>query len=468
MYETGTISLKLPIESQRLGADMLVMGFPNCGETFFLSLQLDINFAPLFTLLEAHPKSYTNASTLTSNPLSIFRWMKIDTNSIPVLREDTVSSLIDQYGLEGKFPFRRAVLKGPDYDGVRDRAANFRGGSRVVTGAINTLEGVQTGFSPQLERSMGGERGLGSPSAATPRGVPMSPAAVHSPSNLQGSASPHQYGGFALNGSPSLLNPSMASTAFPQGRSSVGVNSYEDANHRVGRLGLVNGASNLNVSTASPIRSPVDVRNPTLHRMSPGSVRSPLQASGDQELAQTKSPLNLGDNVASPIDLDDDISKLIDSISSKTTGLQPGRSGHFAMSDPGTPSQHTRPGTQRNLPLPRNAPVNARPFGPKGVPVLGSQLVHTAGQPPRANSPGWKPVLPASEFATDTSPVAQEWTDLENSSKPVRAGVLLLEHTAPVQGIFNLVILSRMNWVYALICLFHRMQVTLTDCLWQS
>jgi hypothetical protein len=25
-----------------------------------------------------------------------------------------------------------------------------------------------------------------------------------------------------------------------------------------------------------------------------------------------------------------------------------------------------------------------------------------------------------------------------------------------------------MNWVYALICLFHRMQVTLTDCLWQS
>jgi hypothetical protein len=260
----------------------------------------------------------------------------------------------------------------------------------------------------------------------------------------------------------------MASTVFPQGRSSVGINSYEDANHRVGRLGLVNGASNLNVSTASPIRSPVDVRNPTLHRMSPGSVRSPLHASGDQELAQTKSPLNLGDNVASPIDLDDNISKIIDSISSKTTGLQPGRSGHFAMSDPGTPSQHTRPGTQRNLPLPRNAPVNARPFGPKGVPVLGSQLVHTAGQPQRANSPGWKPGLPVSEFATDTSPVAQEWTDLENSSKPVRAGVLSLEHTAPVQGIFNLVILSRMNWVYALICLFHRMEVTLIDCLWQS
>lgn len=419
LYDRGPLSVKLPVDGPKLGAEALIMGFPQCGNTFFLALQLDLNFLPLFTLLEAQPRSSLGRTNLMSNPFNIYRWMKIDIDSMPVLREDASFSLLDQSGHEGKDPSGKVVSK------TLEHGRNLvRGPSR---GALLGLEGMQSGIDPYF----GGERGgPNSPSVNSHRGNMMTSSTILSPSNLQGSGSPQQHGivGYG-NGSLSMANPALTSTAFTQGKPLGGATLYGDSNQRMGRMGLISGAAAHNVSAGSPLRSPMDVRNQNLHRLSPGSTRSPLQGTGDLELLNSKSALALGENAASPIHLDDDdLSKLIDSISSKTMGSQSGISGSFSISDPSTPSRHVRPMQHRNSSMSRGA-TGAANTRPKSVAALGSQLVRASGQPVRANSPGWKSTVPSSvPFIAETALVTQEWTDVEQSAQTRISGA------PPAQG----------------------------------
>jgi hypothetical protein len=115
----------------------------------------------------------------------------------------------------------------------------------------------------------------------------------------------------------------------------------------------------------------------------------------------------MGDNAASPIDLDDeDLSKLIDSISSKTPPS--GLSGSFLVTDP-CKSLQMRPvqstGMSRSV---------MGPSPGKGTCLPATQVGQSSGSL-TANSPGWKPIISSSvPFNADRSTGTQKWTDVEH------------------------------------------------------
>ena len=51
VYEQGFAAVKVP-KNIGNGSSMLLMGFPDCGSSYFLLMLLDKDFKPLFKLLE--------------------------------------------------------------------------------------------------------------------------------------------------------------------------------------------------------------------------------------------------------------------------------------------------------------------------------------------------------------------------------------------------------------------------------
>ena len=375
----------------KIGGDVLIMGFPQCEDCFFLCLQLDVNFTPLFTLLEAHPQSSSVRSTLVSSAFDIFRWMKIDIEAMPILRENTGFSLLGRSGYEAKDSSANMVVKRMDDEtyGKFGVPPMIRGPSRV--GGLG-LDGAQTG----LESYYGADKGIGH------RGNML---AVQSPSNLQGGSplqqgsSPLQHGsvGYGVNGGSNMMNSSITAAGYHQGKSLGGSPTFGDGNHRLGRASMVNGTSPFNMPGISPLRSSMDIRNQMSHR------KSPLQGASDQELVNTRSPLAMGDNAASPIelDLDEGISKLIDSIAP----------GSFTTDSPSRQGRH--------IPPPRSGivPSNSRPLIGKVGSPSSSQLARSSGLV-QASSPGWKSTVSGSvPFNTDPGSSIQEWTGLEQQGR---------------------------------------------------
>lgn len=310
--------MKLPLGGPKLGVDVLIMGFPHCDDSLFLCLQLDVNFTPLFTLLESQPQPSASSgkTTLESSAFEIIRWMKIDIETKPILRGNTGFSLLELSGYEAKAsPANTSVRR------VEDEAyGKFT--------APPMMRGYQQGY--------------------------------------------HQ--GKSLGGSPT----------------------FGDGSRRLGLQGMMNGAS-----SPHNMRNSNDIRNQMPHR------KSALQSASDQELMlNRRSPVAaMGDNAASPIELDDEhISKLIDSISSKTPGS-------FATTD--SPSRQGR----HSVPQPRSAITtsNSRSLGRVGSPS-GSQLARSSGLA-QANTPGWKSTLSPVPYNTDSRSSIQEWTDGEQQGK---------------------------------------------------
>lgn len=312
--------MRLPLGGPKLVGDVLIMGFPHCDDSLFLCLQLDVNFTPLFTLLEAQPQSSSSLgrTTLESSAFEIFRWMKIDIETRPILRGNTGFSLLELSGYEAKVSSANTVVK------------------RIEDEAYGKFS------------------------------VPPMIRGYH-----QG------YQGKSLGGSPT----------------------FGDGSHRLGRQSMMNGASSPhNMPGISPLRSSNEIRNQIPHRKS---------ALVDQELIlNTRSPVAMGDNAASPIELDEEhISKLIDSISSKTPGS-------FATTD--SPSRQSR----HSLPQPRSgmATSNSRPLIGRGGSPSGSQLARSSGLA-QANSPGWKSTVSPGPFNPDSRSSIQEWTDVEQQGR---------------------------------------------------
>ncbi|XP_024384520.1 mediator of RNA polymerase II transcription subunit 14 isoform X3 [Physcomitrium patens] len=387
LYERGASSVKMTKEGPKLesahGGDVLIMGFPDCDESFFLCVQLDANFTPLFTLLEAESQSSSGQASLASSAFNISRWMRIDIEAMSILRDDTGFSLLEQSGSEGREGYGSMVVKRVE-EGYSKLGIPPVPKGPIRGGGLG-LDGGQSG----LDQYYGG-------GGASHKGNML---AVHSPSNLQGGSpmqhagSPLQHGnvGYGVNAGPIMVSPSMASGGYHQGKSLGGSPAFGDGSHRLGRAGMVNGASPHNMTGVSPLRSPMDVRNQMSLR------KSPLQSASEQEPGSTRSPVAVGDNATSPIELDDEhITKLIDSISSKT-------SGSFATTD--SPSRQGRhvPQARGGIGSPTSRPLIGKAGSPSG-----SQLVRASGLL-QASSPGWKSTMsPSGPYMTDSGCPGQD------------------------------------------------------------
>jgi len=56
VYENGLATVKIQ-KSIKKASYFLLMGIPNCSKLYFLLIQLDVDFMPLFTMLESHQNS---------------------------------------------------------------------------------------------------------------------------------------------------------------------------------------------------------------------------------------------------------------------------------------------------------------------------------------------------------------------------------------------------------------------------
>ncbi|BBN19751.1 mediator of RNA polymerase II transcription subunit 14 [Marchantia polymorpha subsp. ruderalis] len=416
IYERGALALKFPSDGPKLGPDVLVLGFPNCGEVYFLSLHLDSNFMPFFMLLEAQPRTLSGRSTFSSGPINIIRCMKVNIETMLVTEDDASFSLLD----EGRLELERQTIsavnvskKGTgkelmEFVGKKTEVSvlDSRGFGRSLTGGT-VLESVQTELT--------GEKFYrGSPAAHLSRtNNPLSPSfsPIQSPSGLQGMAAsnPQYAGSNIINQGPNA--------GFSPGNSSLAASSLLQSNHRVGRIG--------NGIMASPARSP-------LHR-GVTSLKSPYQ--GEQDVLQSKSPLHAGESAASPIDLDyDDISKLIDSISSKTPGVPPGASHTSPAGEPvPLASRQPRVGLTRSLPMVKSPAMNPRTPQTKSSSLQGLSSGRVSGQTATVLARLSSPRKPLGSQAGE---LAAEWMDLDQSSQAVQSPSMLLSpSTRPATGV---------------------------------
>ncbi|KAF8401795.1 hypothetical protein HHK36_012741 [Tetracentron sinense] len=93
VYEQGLAAVKIP-KSILNGSGLLLMGFPECGSSYFLLMQLDKDFKPLFKLLETQPDpSVRSHSVGDSN--HVIRMNKIDICQIQMLEDEVNLSLLD-------------------------------------------------------------------------------------------------------------------------------------------------------------------------------------------------------------------------------------------------------------------------------------------------------------------------------------------------------------------------------------
>lgn len=93
MYEHGLPAVKLP-KNILNGSAMLLMGFPDCGSSYFLLMQLDKDFKPVFNLLEnsAEPPGKIRSSNDQSQEMRV---KKIDISQMQMLEEEMTLSLLE-------------------------------------------------------------------------------------------------------------------------------------------------------------------------------------------------------------------------------------------------------------------------------------------------------------------------------------------------------------------------------------
>lgn len=88
VYEHGFSPVKVPKDALS-GSDMLLMGFPDCGSSYFLLMQLEDDFRPLFKLLETQPDPSGKPES------SVTRIKNIDIDQMHMLQGERSLSLLD-------------------------------------------------------------------------------------------------------------------------------------------------------------------------------------------------------------------------------------------------------------------------------------------------------------------------------------------------------------------------------------
>lgn len=102
VYEHGFAAVKVPKNISN-GSSMLLMGFPDCGSSYFLLMLLDKDFKPMFKLLETQPDPPGKANS--SNELNeVMRMKNIDIGQMQMLEDEMNLSLLDLGKLLSSLP----------------------------------------------------------------------------------------------------------------------------------------------------------------------------------------------------------------------------------------------------------------------------------------------------------------------------------------------------------------------------
>ncbi|TKY61386.1 Mediator of RNA polymerase II transcription subunit 14 [Spatholobus suberectus] len=186
-YEHGLNTVNIPKDVLN-GPAMLLMGFPDCGSSYFLLMQLDKDFKPLFKLLETQPDP-SGKDNLSGDDLNqVLRIKKIDIGQMQVHEDEMNLSLVDWGKLRSVLP--NAICP--------NQTSGHEFFSDICLGnSIQIARGHPSGFSSLVDEVFGLEKGSSVP-----------PFSVQNLSSVNTSL-PSQYGSVPLNlhslkaGSPS-------------------------------------------------------------------------------------------------------------------------------------------------------------------------------------------------------------------------------------------------------------------------
>lgn len=85
------------------GSTVLLMGFPDCGSSYFLLMELDKDFKPMFKLVETQPDQYEKVQSC-SDFNRVIRIKKIDISQMQILEDELNLSILNQGKLLSLMP----------------------------------------------------------------------------------------------------------------------------------------------------------------------------------------------------------------------------------------------------------------------------------------------------------------------------------------------------------------------------
>lgn len=98
VYEQGLTTMKIPKSILR-GSNFILMGFPQHGDSYYLLMQLDKEFRPLFSLLDSQPEPFPNSQTINETNRTVCL-KKIDINRLQMIEDESNVALIDWQKLQ--------------------------------------------------------------------------------------------------------------------------------------------------------------------------------------------------------------------------------------------------------------------------------------------------------------------------------------------------------------------------------
>ncbi|KAL5837783.1 hypothetical protein ACOSQ3_014952 [Xanthoceras sorbifolium] len=197
VFEHGFAAMKVP-KNLSSGSTMLLMGFPDCGSSYFLLMELDKDFKPVFKLLETQsgPSGKGHSNTDLDN---VMRIKKIDINQMQILEDELNLSILDRRKLLSFLP----NVECPNQTMEHGLLSEFN-----LDSSMQIAGGFPSSFSSVVDEVFGFEKGTSAPSHLgqnLPSSFTMSPASHFGtvPMNLHGvkagTTSPKWEGGLQVS-----------------------------------------------------------------------------------------------------------------------------------------------------------------------------------------------------------------------------------------------------------------------------
>ncbi|KAL1350513.1 hypothetical protein HN51_014565 [Arachis hypogaea] len=313
VFEHGFSTVKVP-KNILNGSAMLIMAFPDCGSSYFLMMELDKDFKPLFKLLETQPDS-SGKDTLFGVLNQVLRVKRIDIGQLQALKDEMNLSLVDWGKLHSLLPNAAC----PNQESVREFLSDIR-----LESSIQNAKGHPSGFSSLVDEVFGLEKGSSA-----------SPFSVQNHGSL-----PSHYGSVPMN-----LHSLKAGTPSPKWEGGMQIS---QVNNITKPSGVTNHYSDSMFSSGS-VKGPV--QSNSVGSISTGQGRSAagkrlFVSKSEQDLASLKSPHSV--DIVSSTAMDEDQLRVLSD--SSNDGLGESRSSRLLSPPLPTSSRISLPNSKPNGP----------------------------------------------------------------------------------------------------------------------
>ena len=258
VFENGLPAVTLPKNISN-GSTVLLMGFPDCGGSYFLLMQLDKDFKPLFKLLETQPDASGKVDSLNDQN-HVIRIKKIDVNQMQMHEDDMNLSLLDWGKLQSILP---SAGKSNQSSGLLTDIS--------LENSLPIAGGPPSSFSSVVDEVFELEKGLSAPSFSVQNGGSSSFNASH------------------FGSAPMNLHATKAGSPASKWEGGMQMSQLSSAGNVPGMATHYNGS----FYSSSNLKAPVQSTSLSSLASAPGrsvSAKKMSVSKSDQDLASLRSP----------------------------------------------------------------------------------------------------------------------------------------------------------------------------------